>query len=57
MNVQFVCFKLHANHVARDRNCVARDGPFSGVTIPTLSQERRGFKSSIFTVSLLFVTL
>ena len=32
-------------------------GPFSGVTIPSLSQERRGFKSSNFTVILLFVTL
>ena len=32
-------------------------GPFSGVTIPSVSQERRGFKSSNFTLSLLFVTL
>ena len=32
-------------------------GPFSGVTIPFVSQERRGFKSSKFTVIFLFVTL
>ena len=32
-------------------------GPFSGVTIPFVSQERRGFKSSNFTVTFLFVTL
>ena len=32
-------------------------GPFSGVTIPSVSQGRRGFQSSNFTVSLLFVTL
>ena len=32
-------------------------GPFSGVIIPSVSQERRGFEKSIFTVSLLFVTL
>ena len=32
-------------------------GPFSGVTIPFVSQERRGFKSSNFTVIFLFVTL
>ena len=32
-------------------------GPFSGVTIPSVSQEWKGFKSSNFTVSLLFVTL
>ena len=31
--------------------------PFSGVTIPFVSQERRGFKSSNFTVIFLFVTL
>ena len=31
--------------------------PFSGVTIPSVSQERREIKSSNFTVSLLFVTL
>ena len=46
--------------------CVTR-GPFlespeslraiSGVTIPSVSQERRGFKSSNFTVSLFFATL
>ena len=33
------------------------NGPFSGATIPSVSQERRGVKSSNFTVSLLFVTL
>ena len=32
-------------------------GPFSGVTIPFVSQERRGFKSSNFKVIFLFVTL
>ena len=32
-------------------------GPFSGVTIPFVSQERRGFNSSNFTVIFLFVTL
>ena len=32
-------------------------GAFSGVTIPFLSPERRGFKSLNFTVILLFVTL
>ena len=32
-------------------------GPFSGVTISFVSQERRGFKLSNFTVILLFVTL
>ena len=32
-------------------------GPFSGVTIPFVSQARRGFKSSNFTVTFLFVTL
>ena len=32
-------------------------GPFSGVTIPSVSRERRWFKSSNFTDSLLFVTL
>ena len=32
-------------------------GPFSGVTIPFVSQERRGFRSSNFTVIFLFVTL
>ena len=32
-------------------------GPFSGVTIPSVSQERREFEFSNFTVSLLFVTL
>ena len=32
-------------------------GPFSGVAIPFVSQERRGFKSSNFTVIFLFVTL
>ena len=31
--------------------------PFSGVTIPSLSQEQRGFKSSNVTVILLFVNL
>ena len=30
---------------------------FSGVTIPSVSHERRGFMSTNFTVSLLFVTL
>ena len=33
------------------------DKPFSGVTIPFVSQERRGFKASNFTVILLFATL
>ena len=33
------------------------DKPFSGVTIPFVSQERRGFKASNDTVILLFVTL
>ena len=32
-------------------------GPFSGVTIPSVSQEWRGLKSSNFTVILLVVTL
>ena len=32
-------------------------GPFSGVAIPFVSQERRGFKASNFTVIFLFVTL
>ena len=32
-------------------------GPFSGVTISFVTQERGGFKSSNFTVSFLFVTL
>ena len=32
-------------------------GPFSGVTISSVSHKRRGFKSSNFTVSLLFNTL
>ena len=32
-------------------------GPFSGVTIPFVSQERTGFKSSNFAVILFFVTL
>ena len=32
-------------------------GAFSGVTIPFVPQERRGFKSSNFTVIFLFVTL
>ena len=32
-------------------------GPFSGVTIPFESQERRGFKSSNLVVIFLFVTL
>ena len=32
-------------------------GPFSGVTIPFVSQERREFKSSNFTVIFLFITL
>ena len=32
-------------------------GPFSGVTIPFVSQERRGFKSSNFTAILDFGTL
>ena len=32
-------------------------GPFSDVKIPSVSQERRGFESSNFTVILLFVTL
>ena len=32
-------------------------GPFSGVTIPFLSQERRGFKLSNFTIIFLFVSL
>ena len=32
-------------------------GPFSGVTISFVSQERRGFKSSNLTVIFLFVTL
>ena len=32
-------------------------GLFPGVTIPFLSQERRGFKSSNFTVIFPFVTL
>ena len=32
-------------------------GTFSGVTIPSLSQEQRGFKSSNFTVSSLLATL
>ena len=32
-------------------------GPLSGVTIPFVSQERGGFKSSNFTVIFLFVTL
>ena len=32
-------------------------GPFSGVTISFVSQERRGFKSSNFTVILLFATM
>ena len=31
-------------------------GLFSGVTIPSVSQERRGFESSNFTAILLFVT-
>ena len=31
--------------------------PFSGVTNPFVSQERRGFKSSNFTLIFLFVTL
>ena len=33
------------------------ESPFSGVTIPFVSQERRGFKLSNFTVTFLFVTL
>ena len=33
------------------------NGPFSGVTIPFVSQERNGFKSSNFTVIFLSVTL
>ena len=32
-------------------------GPFSGVTIPFVTQERRGRKSSNFTVIFVFVTL
>ena len=32
-------------------------GPFSGVTISSVSQERRGFKASNFAGSLLFDTL
>ena len=32
-------------------------GPFSGVTIPFVTQERRAFNSSNFTVNFLFVTL
>ena len=32
-------------------------GPFLGVTIPFVSQERRGFKSSNLTVIWIFVTL
>ena len=32
-------------------------GSFSGVTIPSVSQDRRGLKSSNFTFNLLFVTL
>ena len=32
-------------------------GPFSGVTIPFIAQERRVFNSSNFTVIFLFVTL
>ena len=32
-------------------------GSFSGVTIPFVSQERREFKSSNFTVIFLFITL
>ena len=32
-------------------------GPFSGVTIPFVSEEQRGFKSSNFMVIFLFVTL
>ena len=32
-------------------------GPFSGVTIPFVSQKRRGFNSSNFTVMFLLVTL
>ena len=32
-------------------------GPFSGVTIPFVTQERRAFNSSNFTVIFLFVTL
>ena len=32
-------------------------GPFSGVTIPFVTQERRAFNQSNFTVTFLFVTL
>ena len=32
-------------------------GPFSGATIPFVTQERRAFNSSNFTVNFLFVTL
>ena len=32
-------------------------GPFAGVTIPFVTQERRAFNSSNFTVNFLFVTL
>ena len=32
-------------------------GTLSGIIIPSVAQERRGFKSSNFTVILLFVTL
>ena len=42
---------------ARFSKVAALYRPFSGVTISFVSQERRGFKSSNFTVILLFVTL
>ena len=41
----------------RPKNVPKLYGPFSGVTIPFVSQERRGFKSSNFTVIFLSVTL
>ena len=43
--------------VSRARNSRNLYGPFSGVIIPSVSHETRGFKSSNFTVILLLVIL
>ena len=46
---------LSVEPVSRFSNVPKLYGPFSGVTIPFVSQDQKGFKSSNFTVIFLFV--
>ena len=55
MKLNYVSFVFYSG--ARFSKVPKLYGPFSGVTVPFVSQERRGFKSSNFTVLSLFVPL